>query len=277
MPELPEVETIRRCLEPLLVGRRVVGVRVRRPDVVGHPTSARSFRRGVRGRTVHAVGRRGKYLVLEFDGGRELVTHLRLSGHLAVVERRSVPRHERIRYVLSDGKVLSFIEPRALGRAYLVERGRYPRALRGMVSMGPEPIAPGFNVRWLASQLRGRRAPVKALLLDQRVCCGVGNIYADEALHRAGVKPARPAHGLKPAEVSRLADKLREVLRDGIRWCGTTLGDGRYLRPDGRAGSFQHRLAVVGRAGDGCRRCGGIVRRTRVAGRGTYYCPGCQK
>jgi formamidopyrimidine-DNA glycosylase len=146
-----------------------------------------------------------------------------------------------------------------------------------MERMGPEPISPAFTQEFLAAQLRGRRAPVKSLLLDQRVCCGVGNIYSDEALFRAGLRPQRRAGTLRNVEIERLAVSLRGVLNDGIKWCGTTMNDGRYVMPDGAAGRFQTRLAVFGREGERCRECGSVIRRARIGNRSTHYCPTCQR
>ena len=278
MPELPEVETIRLMLQPLLVGRQIVRARVRRRDIVGFP-DVRGFGRAVAGRTIVELGRRGKYLVVRLDHGRDLVVHLRLSGHLEVVGRSEEVKYERVRLELDDGRALSFAEPRVLGRVYLVQRDKYPPALAGMMNMGPEPIHADFDADYLGERFRGRTAPVKNLLLDQRVACGVGNIYSDEALFRAGIRPLRKAGRLGKAEVDRLAQALTDVLRDGIKWCGTTLGDGRYRLPEGGAGSFQKRLAVFGREGEKCRRrgCEGVVRRRRVGGRSTHFCPVCQK
>lgn len=278
MPELPEVETIRLMLRPLLVGRRIDRAQVMRRDIVGFPGLG-GFRRGVAGRTIRELGRRGKYLVVRLDRRSDLVFHLRLSGHLEVIEQDEEIEYERARFALDNGKVLSFAEPRVLGRVYLAPRGEYPPVLAGMMKMGPEPIDPGFDADYLREWLRDRSAPVKNLLLDQRIACGVGNIYSDEALFRAGIRPLRRAGRLGEAEVVRLARALTEVLRDGIKWCGTTLSDGRYRLPEGGAGSFQKRLAVFGREGGSCRRrgCTGVIRRQRVGGRSTHFCPVCQR
>ncbi|MCX6843931.1 MAG: bifunctional DNA-formamidopyrimidine glycosylase/DNA-(apurinic or apyrimidinic site) lyase [candidate division WOR-3 bacterium] len=278
MPELPEVETIRLKLWPLLVGRRIVRARVLRKDIVGFP-AARGFESGVAGRTITELRRRGKYLIVGLDRGGELVFHLRLSGHLAVVDRDRKVEYERARFELTGDKALSFAEPRALGRVYLVQASRYPKALAGMLKMGLEPIHDDFDAAYLHDRLRGRTASVKSLLLDQRVACGVGNIYSDEALFRAGIRPLRRAGSLEKAEVVRLARVLAEVLRDGIKWCGTTMGDGRYRLPDGGTGSFQKRLAVFGREGERCQRrgCAGEIRRQKLGGRSTHFCPVCQR
>jgi formamidopyrimidine-DNA glycosylase len=278
MPELPEVETIRLRLRPHLIGRRVLQACAKRPDIVGFP-GVEDFERGVSGRMIEELGRRGKYLVIRLDHGKDLVVHLRLSGHLEIVGRNEVVEYERVRFDLDDGRALSFAEPRVLGRVYLAQRDQYPSVLSGMMKMGPEPIAADFDASYLADRLRGRTAPVKNLLLDQRVACGVGNIYSDEALFRARIRPLRRAGRLSRDEVERLARSLADVLHDGIKWCGTTLGDGRYRLPEGEAGAFQKKLAVFGREGEKCRRrgCGGVVRRQRIGGRSTHYCPVCQK
>jgi formamidopyrimidine-DNA glycosylase len=278
MPELPEVETIRLKLRPLLVGRRIVRAQVLRKDIVGFP-DARGFVSGVAGRTITELRRRGKNLIVGLDRGGELVFHLRLSGHLEVVDCDRKVDYERARFELAGGKALSFAEPRALGRVYLVRANGYPKALAGMSKMGLEPIHDDFDAAYLHDRLRGRTAPVKSLLLDQRIACGVGNIYSDEALFRAGIRPLRRAGNLRKAEVVRLARALAGVLRDGIRWCGTTMGDGRYRLPDGETGSFQKRLAVFGREGERCRRrgCAGEIRRQKLGGRSTHFCPVCQR
>lgn len=267
---------MRRRLAPLLVGKVILSAKISRDDIIGHPSAAQ-FRRTVRGRRIAAVSRKGKYLIVGLDSGRELILHMRLSGHLEVVKRGEQSDYERLRLELDGGSALSFAEPRVLGRAYLVSTGRYPPALTGMRSMGPEPVGEGWSAEHLERRFAGRRASVKSLLLDQRVCCGVGNIYSDEALFRAGVRPLRPAGRLKREEVRRLAAGLRDVLAEGINWCGTTLVDRRYVQPDGSTGSFQEHLAVFGREGEKCRRCGTVIRRARLGNRSTHFCPTCQK
>jgi formamidopyrimidine-DNA glycosylase len=278
MPELPEVETIRRELEPLLKGRRILNVRIGRPDIVGWPAPSR-FRAGPVGRRIRHLARRGKYLIVRLDRpGLALVIHLRLSGHLKVMPRRApVQRFERIRFTLSGGKALIFIEPRVLGRVYLVDEAKLPPVLKGLQEMGLEPIHPGFDAKYLKGKVGHRTASVKGLLLDQSIAAGIGNIYSDEALFRAGIRPMRPAHRIRKHEYPLLARALREVLRDGIRHMGTTMSDARYQRPKGMPGGFQKYLMVFDREGEPCRTCGTVVRSCRIGNRTTRYCPKCQK
>jgi len=276
MPELPEVETIRRRLEPDLVGQRVVAVRVNRPEIVGYP-SVRTLVRQVTGRRITGLARRGKYLIVRLDDHQELIFHLRLSGALYLVNNSKTPPYERIQFRLASGNRLSLAEPRMLGRVYLVGGHEYPAVLAGMTKMGREPIEPGFTASYLAARLHGRKTKVKTLLLDQRICCGVGNIYSDEALFRAGVRPTRRAGSLTRAEIGRLARALRQVLKEGISWCGTTIADRRYVLPDGTSGGFQKYLRVFRRGGERCGRCGATIQRVRIGNRSSCYCPVCQK
>ncbi len=277
MPELPEVETIRRELVPLVVGKKVRSVRISRKDIIGFP-GPRKFAELIADQRILGLERRGKYLIIKLDKDKELIFHLRLSGHLQVNRDADASRFERVRFSLSGGSALSFIEPRVLGRVYLVEAGQYPRILAGMERMGLEPIDSGFTVDYLTEKLRGRKAKVKNLVLDQRICCGVGNIYSDEALFRAGVRPTRSGSSLTRLELQKLTRSLQQVIRNGIRWCGTTLTDGRYRRPGNQNGAFQKHLRVFGREGLECRTtgCQGTIRRIRIGNRSSYFCPVCQ-
>ncbi|MGB9742702.1 MAG: bifunctional DNA-formamidopyrimidine glycosylase/DNA-(apurinic or apyrimidinic site) lyase [candidate division WOR-3 bacterium] len=275
MPELPEVETVRRRIARLVTGKMITGVRVRRSDVVGYPTVSK-FRSALRGRVIVQTGRRGKYLIFYLSDGRLLVIHLRLSGHLRVIAMTGVARYERIRLELSNGTALVFVEPRALGRVYLLTSGEIGRVLKGLSRMGLEPIDPGFDAEYLSRMLKQRRVMIKSVLLDQRVCAGVGNIYSDEALFRAGILPNRPANSLSRDEVEGLVRALKTVIRDGIRWLGTTMSDGRYLLPDGSRGKFQEKLLVVNRAGQACQVCQHQIARIKIGNRSSYFCPKCQ-
>ncbi len=276
MPELPEVETVRRQLAPEVQGREIVGVVIRRPDIVGYP-KVPEFRVGVKGRRITCVSRRGKYLVFYLSDERLLVVHLRLSGHLRMLGNGAPQRFERIRFRFSDGRSLVFIEPRVLGRVYLVAPEELNSVLKGLSQLGKEPISREFSADYLQHHLAGRRIKIKSVIMDQRVCAGVGNIYSDEALFRAGILPMRPANSLSRQEVIRLTQALREVIRTGIRHLGTTMPDERYLLPDGSRGRFGELLQVFGREGEICSVCGTEIRRIKIGNRSSYYCPECQK
>jgi formamidopyrimidine-DNA glycosylase len=281
MPELPEVETIRRYLVPRLVGRRITAVRFGTGHVKTEPGPS-AFRRLLYGARVRGIGRCGKYLAVRLDKGRELIVHLGMSGRILLARQedaeKSLARHERARLDLSGGLVLSFFDPRRFGRLWVKDGvARQPEAC-GIGRLGIEPLESDYTAEYLGNRLKGRNTPVKNLLLDQRIACGAGNIYSDEALFAARIRPTRTGASLNRAETASLASALRRVLKDGIRWCGTTMKDGGYVLPDGRTGSFQDRLRVYGRAGRRCLRprCRGLIERVRLGGRSSHYCPLCQ-
>jgi len=261
MPELPEVETHRRGLVPLLVGRAFAGVDVLWPKAAAAPLT------GVAGQTVQRIDRRGKYLLfgLERDW---LLVHLRMTGRLEVADG-SRPCHTTLAFRLAGGGELRLIDPRKFGRAWLVAD---PQSIVG--DLGPEPLSPQFTARTLAACLAGRRAWLKPLLLDQRVLVGLGNIYVDEALHRARLHPLRSADSLTPNEMPRLHRAIRAVLREGIAHGGTTIIS--FAGPDGEPGRYRAQLRVFRRTGEPCLRCGTAIVRTVVAQRGTHLCPQCQ-
>lgn len=261
-----------------MTGKRIAAVRFGAKRVTMHPGPA-GVRRQLLGAAISKMGRRGKYLVFRLSNGRDLVLHLGMSGQVRRFGNVPMQPHEHMRLEFSDGETISFVDARRFGRVCVTDVGAVPRAIRGMARMGLEPVEKGYSAAYLGERLSGRRARVKTLLLDQRVACGVGNIYSDEALHRARIRPDRRAGSLKSPEVSRLAAALGDVLTDGIRWCGTTMRDGGYRLVDGGAGSFQDRLRVYGREGERCRRrgCKGVVRRQRLGGRSAHFCPVCQR
>ena len=274
MPELPEVETIRRDLAPELEGRRIVAVRVHEPDIVLPPDDARSFGEAVSGRRIEAVERRAKDLVLRLSGSQVVQVQLRMSGRFHLGSSPPDPaefRHVAAEFELDDGRTLHYDDVRRLGGFRRLEAAAWDAASAGL---GPEPLQPGFRARDLAGILERTRAPVKNVLMNQARIAGIGNIYASEALHRAGVHPVRPARELSVAEVARLHRAVRAVLREALADAGTTLRD--YRAVDGRPGSFQSRLQVYGREGEPCRRCGAPIARLVQAGRSTYLCPSCQ-
>jgi len=277
MPELPEAETIRRQLAPEIVGRRIERVRVGKRDILGrHRQSPREFARLAAGRRITAVGRRGKSLALTLDDADTLVVRLGMSGRLLVTQR-AAPRapHTHVILGLGDGRELRYTDPRRFGEVF-VARGADLSAIPALSKLGPEPLARGL-CEHLRRHLPRRSAAIKQALMDQRLLAGVGNIYADEALFRAGVHPAQPANTLNGDEVARLCRAIRQVLRHAIRRCGTSSADGAYVDARGAPGDFQNCLAVYQRAGRPCRRCGATIERMVLGGRSAHFCPVCQR
>ena len=272
MPELPEVETVRRRLEPVLAGRRFERVEIVDPRLV-RPYEPAEVAAELEGERVAGVERRGKYLIVRFESNRVLLIHLRMTGSL----RHSASglgddAHRRARIELDDGSDVAYRDVRRFGTWLLLEPGELEPYLSTRV--GDEPLTELFTAAKLAAALAKRRAPIKAALLDQRTIAGLGNIYVDEALWRARIHPLRPAEGLDQNELRRLHRAIRTTLERGIARQGSTLRD--YALPDGGSGSMQHEFKVYGRDGEPCDRCGTLIVKTRVAGRGTYFCPVCQ-
>ncbi len=267
MPELPEVETIRSQLAPRLAGRSLVRVEILDSRLT-RPTDLFEVAEELEGDSIVAVERRGKYLVVRLESGLALLVHLRMTGSFGF----EPTSHERAVLELDDGTRLAYRDVRRFGTWLVLERAELEPYLAG--KNGPEPLGARFTAEWLASRLAVRRAPVKAVLLDQRVAAGVGNIYADEALWRARVNPLRPAESLDPDEVRRLHRAIRAALRAGIERQGSTLSD--YRTPEGARGGMQDEFRVYGRDGLPCARCRTTIAKTRVGGRGTWYCPRCQ-
>ncbi len=272
MPELPEVETIKRELQSLLTGKTITNCRVLRPDIIGYP-SADLFKRRIRNKMITSVRRRAKYLIMDLDSGSMLIFHLRLSGALLVKDKMSA--HARIAFRLNDGSKLIFDEPRVLGRVYLVGTNEQPQSLKGFYKLSHEPISPEFDFAYFKKNLGKRKTRIKSLLLDQNVCAGVGNIYSDEALFKAGIRPLRRASSLKTAEVFKLLLALKDVLHLGIKHLGTTVSD--YKRVNEQTGNFQKLLCAYGREGEPCKVCGTTIVVKKLGNRGTRYCPKCQK
>ncbi len=275
MPELPEVETIRRQLDERLPGRTMARVEVRDPLLVA-PEAPAAFAAALRGRRVADVGRRGKYLLLGLDSGDTLAMHLRMTGQLWWSPAAPDPSlaHVRARFDLDDGSALVFSDTRRFGRAWVLEAGMPDRRGYWAARAGVEPLSGAFTARRLGALLAGRRAPVKPLLLNQTLVAGIGNIYADEALFQAGVHPLRPGGELTPGQVARLHRAVRDRLRAGIASGGASID--RYRDSLGRPGTMQDLLRVHRHAGEPCPRCGAVIVKTRVGGRGTYHCPRCQ-
>lgn len=282
MPELPEVETVRRGLEPAMTGRRILHAEVRReglrwpfpPDLAVRLTGAR----------VTALRRRAKYILADLDSGESALIHLGMSGRMLVSgeapgafeHARAMPgKHDHIVLDLEGGARVAFNDARRFGMFDLVptESAEQHRLLDGL---GPEPLGNGFSADYLAQALCGRRAPIKTALLDQRLVAGLGNIYVCEALHRAGIHPTRPAGKIAAPRLERLTAEVRAVLTEAIKAGGSSLRD--HRQADGELGYFQHAFRAYGRAGEPCANpgCTGTIRRIAQSGRSTFYCPSCQ-
>ncbi len=284
MPELPEVETIRRGLLPVVCGQRITDIARRRVVLHGRPIPDLTPLLGAR---VTALGRRGKYLLWRTaDGGPVLLMHLGMSGRIVVETQSPVPaprkalaadRHVHLAIALDDGSLVTFRDPRRFGQlALLPEAAMLPRhpALAGL---GPEPLGADFSVGYLHRRLRASRAAVKARLMDQSVVAGLGNIYVLEALYLAGIRPTRRADRIGRRRCEQLVVGIRSVLEEAIAAGGSSLRD--YRLADGSLGYFQHRFRVYGREGQPCMRpgCGGAITKHAQAGRASYYCPLCQR
>jgi formamidopyrimidine-DNA glycosylase len=293
MPELPEVETVRRGLAPVMEGARFVEVKAHRGDL--RWPLPKDFVARLQGRTVTGLGRRAKYLLADLSSGDVLIMHLGMSGSFRVArgggettpgayhhERSKLLAHDHVVFAMSSGAVVSFNDPRRFGSMKLVPRADLDREplLR---ALGPEPLGNEFDAAMLAKACRGKRTSLKAALLDQRIVAGLGNIYVCEALNRALLSPRRQAStiatrsGAPHERAGRLVDAIKAVLNDAIRAGGSSLRD--HRRTDGSLGDFQHNFRVYDREGQPCptRGCGGVIRRIVQTGRSTFFCPVCQK
>jgi len=267
MPELPEVETIKNELSPSVIGRKIMKVDIVRDDVISKP-SADEFREKVTGKTITGITRRGKYLFFHLDKSDDILTmHLKLAGSLQLDPETD--KFTRAVLHLDDETDVHLKDPRKFGRMWL-EKDESAVADR----LGPEPFDKDFTVKTLAEILKKRSSPVKVVILDQSLIAGIGNMYADEALFEAKIHPARPAKRLSPAEVERLYDAIKNVLRKGIEKKGASVRD--YFRPSGEKGEAHTDFLVAHGAGNSCPGCAGKIERIVVGGRGTYICPRCQ-
>jgi len=271
VPELPEVETTRRSLEPALLERRIDRVIVR--DRRLRWPVPRDLEARLTGAVIQSTSRRAKYLLIDTDRGHALV-HLGMSGSLRVVARDLAPRaHDHIDVVLDDGVVLRFHDPRRFGSWHWIEGD--PSAHPLLAALAPEPLTAAFDGAYLHRVTRGRSAAIKQVLMNGNLVTGVGNIYASEALHRAAIHPRTKAHRVSLERCARLANAVKETLARAIDAGGSTLRD--YVDGHGNPGAAQQAHAVYERAGEACPRCGGVVKGFRQGQRSTYYCPGCQR
>ncbi len=275
MPELPEVESTRRHIAGGIMGRTVAEALVRRPRTARHNLRPADVVERLTGRTVDAVDRHGKFLMTALSGDLTMVIHLGMSGRLRLTgPNEPLDAHTNFVARFTDGTELRFVDPRTFGFVAVYTDDEL--AASSLSHLGPDALDALPTSTRLRQRLQGRSAPIKALLLDQRLLAGLGNIYADEVLFRAGVRPTRPAGRLTPAEVGALRRAIRPVLLAGIAAGGTSLDDLAYLLPDGRAGDYLARLRVYGREGEPCRRCRTPIERVIVAQRSSHFCPRCQ-
>lgn len=274
MPELPEVETVRRSLEQILSGRTISGVAVHLPRIVRTPSDAGEFCRRLEGRVVTGVRRRGKYLLVDLDGD-VLVSHLRMEGRFGLrLASEPLEPHTHVVFALLGGDELRYRDVRQFGTMDLLPASDLD-SLRGLRELALEPVEEGFDGAYLVQRLQGKRTPVKAALLDQTVVAGLGNIYVDEILFQARVHPERKAASLRRSEADAIAVCARDTLLEAIRLGGSSVKS--YVDGFGAPGTYQYSLRVYGRADEPCCRCGAPIRKGRVGGRGTHVCVVCQK
>jgi formamidopyrimidine-DNA glycosylase len=277
MPELPEVETVRRGLERLVVGRHIDGVEVGRERTVRR-TSRQALIDGLTGTSLVGAGRHGKYLLCPLDSGDGLMIHLRMTGQLLLVDPGAErPQHTHVVLHLGDSDLL-FIDPRTFGEMVVFDPDHVEIELPEVARLGLDPLVDDPAPDELATVLRRRSTKLKPLLLDQHVIAGIGNIYADEILHDARLHPESPATSLRQRDVVALHDAMQRILTESIRVGGSTLSDFGYVDMMGEGGSYQDLHRVYGRAGERCSTCGrGFIRRITSGGRSTYFCPVCQR
>jgi formamidopyrimidine-DNA glycosylase len=272
VPELPEVETLRRQLAPALEGRRIVRAVVHDPRWC-EPAPPEAIADALAGRLIERLGRRGKYLIVSLEDDVHLVMHLRMTGNLLLRDDAGEPPHLRVTIELDDGRRLLFVDVRRFGTGDVL-LGSDALAEFFASRLGVEPLSPNFTGEAIRALARGRKQPVKAFLLTQERIAGVGNIYADEALYRARIHPLRPVGTLKRPQIEALREAVVAALELGIDSKGASIDDYRHI--DGARGTFQDRFLVHAREGEPCPRCGTAIQKLRAAGRGTYVCPRCQ-
>lgn len=272
MPELPEVETVRQTLLEFLPGLTITDIAINLPRIIKYP-EPEQFAQEIVGLSFQGIERRGKYLKFIMSAGQTLVIHLRMTGQLRYSTNDSpLPRHTHVIFQLSNGQELRYTDMRQFGTMYLACHEQIDQ-ISGIYRLGWEPLT-DFPLEDFVATLKNRKARIKSVLLNQQIIAGIGNIYADEALFLAGIHPARFANSLTLAEAQALHRAIVQVLQAGVQMRGTSFSD--YVDGLGRSGSFQHELAVYGRQGEACPRCGSEIERQKLCGRSSHYCPLCQ-
>ena len=272
MPEMPEVETVRRTLTPLAVGKTIKRVDVWYDKII--VGDVKSFQQQLKGKTIEKIDRYGKYLLFRL-GDLTIVSHLRMEGKYRLITA-DAPRekHEHLQFIFTDGSALRYDDVRKFGRLQLVETGT-ERIVTGIKHLGPEALSPEFTEDYFAKALKNKTKKIKNLLLDQTVVAGLGNIYVDEVLWQAKINPVAEPKDLTKQQVQDLYEAINSTIKEAIKLGGTTVHS--FLNAEGQAGGYQDRLEVYGRAGEDCLRCGGKLVKIKVNGRGTTYCPNCQR
>lgn len=269
MPELPEVETTRRGIEPHVKGGCVADVIVRQPKL-RWPIPV-DLKQHLVGKKIRAVERRAKYLLLNFEHG-SVIMHLGMSGHLHIVTAKAAPeKHDHFELQFDSGQVLRLRDPRRFGAVLWAED---PMLHPLLAKLGPEPLSPAFTAKYFFAAVSNKKAAIKKVLMDNAVVVGVGNIYASESLFAANIHPERPANSITEIEAKKLVTAVRKILRAAIKQGGTTLRD--FMSADGKPGYFRHALQVYGRVGEPCYTCGGEIESVVIGQRNTFYCDSCQ-
>lgn len=274
MPELPEVETVRRGLEPVMTGQRIAHAGIHREGLRWPFPDNMAAR--LEGQRVERLRRRAKYILADLDGGESLIIHLGMSGRMLISDGDALIKHDHVVLDMENGKLITFNDPRRFGMMDLCATDKLDEH-RMFKGMGPEPLGNAFDAKYLSNRLKGRKMPIKSALLDQKIVVGLGNIYVCEALWRAGIPPTQHAGDIKPKKMNLLVPTIRDVLSEAIDSGGSSLKD--YRQADGELGYFQHRFAVYGREGEPCKTedCNQSIVRIVQSGRSTFYCPKCQK
>lgn len=273
MPELPEVETVRRGLNQLIKGQKIVNIEVLYPKIIVNPLP--KFKEALIGATITDVGRRAKYLLFHFDNDLTMISHLRMEGKYQVRDQKSdFDKHVHIIFELANGQYLGYRDVRKFGRMEVVPRAN-ELTTKGIAKLGPEPLTPQYTYDSLVSGLQRKKKNIKAVLLDQQVVSGLGNIYVDEVLWLAKIHPEQPANQLTDEQLQALYPAISDEIQTAIAAGGTTIRS--YVDATGQKGQFQLQLKVYDQEGQPCQRCGTVIEKIRVAGRGTHYCPNCQR
>ena len=274
MPELPEVETIRHTLKRFVVGKTIENVQVFWPKIIKQPDDVEAFKLLLHGQTIHDIKRKGKFLLFELDD-YYLVSHLRMEGKYSVHPKvEAIPKHTHVIFALSTGEELRYNDVRKFGTMHVLEKNQLFQE-KPLNHLGPDPFDPEFTIDYFSEKIKRTNRVIKAVLLDQTVVAGLGNIYVDETLFKAGVHPLKIANKLTKAEIAAIRKQATATLKDAVKQGGTTIRS--YVNGQGEMGMFQQELNVYAQENTACKNCGRTIIKMKVGGRGTHVCPGCQK